>query len=677
MFGKKGVTKYNGTVLEAYGIKWVVGLHPAAVLRNPRYSSEFDAALLVFSRLVKDDSGLPTNEAIPVLDKEGLKKLIGLLKKTKEASIDCETWSAKPKHGSFPGGGLAWWDPTFRLVTINFTFRPGVSYVLPLWHKESPWKDPAKVLNLLKPYIEAVPSWVMQNGKFDMDCLSMFNIQVEQSFDTMGAAYALDENNRKDLGFLSKVYLGAPDYKEMVNKSRLNTEPLDKVVEYGGQDTDYTLRLKGPLRNRLHGDRLSERLFDVILMPAVNVLATVEQVGLPVHRPKFSKRWEQAEVEQAEVIKRIRSASPKIMRNMNPNSPTQLGNLLHNHLGFPVLETTKSGKASTSEAVLMRLKDMDDGSIIEDILQYRHWQGYLSRYFASWDYYMDEHGRLHPTFKPFHTVTGRLSCANPNLQQVPRDQFIRGLIGGRKGWTIVEADYSQIELRIVAHVSQDKTMLRAYNTGRDLHMETAIAITGKRIEDITTEERKKAKSVNFGFLYGMGWRKYVTYAKTNFGLSVTEGEAQNVRKVFFETFRSIQPWHERQRKAAERRKWVVSPIGRKRRLWDIDSSIPSIKAEAERQSINSPIQSMASDMMLLSMVRLSEILNPQVARMVSTVHDSIIFEVRDEAVEEMVPIIREIMETLPLEELFGTILTVPIRADFKVGRFWSEGAKAI
>lgn len=675
--GKKGITKYNGEVFEAHGIKWVAGFHPAAVLRNPRYSSDFDAALLVFSRLVKDEIGAPTTNSVAVTTKELLKDLINRLDQTEEAAIDVESWGRKGKHGRFPGGGLAWWTRDtheFRLASINFTFKVGTSFVLPLWHKESPWKSPESVLQVLKPYIEQVPYWVMQNGKFDEKCLAMFGIFIHQDFDTMGAQYALDENNRKDLGFLAKVYLSAPDYKDTVDKSDTYSAPLDDLVEYGGQDTDYTFRLGKVLKNRLQEQPLAKRLFDTLLMPAANVLSVVEVAGLPIHRGKFKARWERAINERDGVLHQIREMAPPIMANMNPNSPQQLGNLLYNHMDFPILESTKAGNPSTAESVLIRLKDVDDSGIINLILQYRHWNGYLSRYFVAWDYYMDEHGRMHPNFKPFHTVTGRLSASNPNVQQIARDPFIRGIVGGRKGWTFVEVDYSQVELRVVAHVSQDKTMLRAYNTGRDLHMETAMAITGKREQDISSEERKKAKSVNFGFLYGMGWRKYMEYAKTNFDLDVLEAEAKDVRKTFFDTYRGIYPWHDRQRKAANRRGWVISPIGRKRHLHDIRSTNQSIRAEAERQAINSPIQSMASDMMLLSMVQLHQVLDPYVARMVSTVHDSILFEIRDDAVEDLIPVIRKTMEDLPLEELFDTVLTVPIKVDFKIGRFWSEGA---
>ena len=375
-----------------------------------------------------------------------------------------------------------------------------------------------------------------------------------------------------------------------------------------------------------------------------------------------------------EQVEKIQEFVPSKMHPFNPNSTQQLGKLLFKEMDFPVIMVTKTGAPSTAEAVLIRLNDLDESGVIDAILEYRHWAGYRSRYFENWAARMDGAGRLHTTFKPFHTVTGRLSSSNPNVQQIPRDVFIRGIIGGRRGWTVVECDYSQVELRIVAHVAQDRTMLRAYHLGRDIHTETAMAATGKTEAEITGEIRKKAKAVNFGFVYGMGYRKFIEYSKTNYGIDVAEAEAKNYQDSFFRNFKALRPWHERQRRAAKRRGWVISPIGRKRLLHDINSEEESIRAEAQRQAINSPVQSMASDMMLLSLVKLYDKLDPSVVKIIGSVHDSILFEIRDEAVDDILPDIIHTMETLPLEEEFGCLLTVPIKADAKVGRFWSEGA---
>jgi DNA polymerase-1 len=634
----------------------------------------FKGALLVFARLLKDEEGLPVTQTTLVNSKETLRELIDQMSGAKIGSVDIESWSPHAPVGRFKGGGLAWWDPDWKLCAINFSFKPGYSYVLPLWHERTPWKNPEKVVQIIKPYMEAIPQWVMHNGKYDSKCLWRVGINVTHTVDTMGMEYALDENNIKDLGFLSKVYLGAPDYKEMINKGNIFYEPLDLLAEYGGQDSDYTLRLKSVIRNRLQGDFLSKRLYDKLLHKADVTLAHVEYRGTPLDESKLRERAIECAQLAAKQEEKIYDLSGW---EFNCNSPAQLADVLYNHLGFPVLERTKTHSPSTREGVLLRLKGLDDTGLMDEILAYRKWQGYVSRYFNPYPRLVDEDWRLHAHFKPFHTVTGRLSCEAPNLQQVPRNTFVRGIFGTRPGWVILEADYSQAEMRLAAHYSQDRQLLRIFNTGRDVHMEMAMSITGKAEHEVTSEERKMAKSVNFGYLYGMGWRKYIVYAAENYELDVSEAQAKKARRQFFQDYKQLQAWHARQRGKAEKDGMVMSAIGRKRRLHDAYSTNQAVKEEAMRQAINSPVQSLASDMMLMAMIQLEEILPEEEAHLISTVHDSILFEVREDKVDKWAPVIKDIMENLPLEKEFDCLLTVPIVVDLKVGQYWSEGAKAI
>lgn len=673
ILGKKGITKLNGTIEERHGVKWVFGFHPAAVLRNPRYKEPLRQALLVFSRMLKNEEGIPETQTTLVNTKELLKELIAEFeKKPKAVTIDTETWSKHPGVGRFPGGGLAWWDPSWKLVTMQFTFRPGYSYTVPLWHDKTPWKDPAKVLRILKPHMEKVKTWYMQNGKYDSKVMEKVGTHIRHSWDPMAITYATDENNLKGLGFLAMVHLGVADYKDMVDKSNMFFEPLDLVSEYGGMDTDYTHRLVPVTRRILKEDFQSYRLYRKLLHPWDLVLTDVEYRGMPLDVDKLEERTVECE---GYIAKAKQAIFDTVGMEFNPNSTAQLGNVLFDRMGLPVIQRTPTGNPSTAESVLLRLRTLDDTGIMDQILEYRKWQGYMSRYLKPWPILMDEGGRLHPHFKPFHTITGRLSCENPNMQQVPRDTFIRGIIGGRPGWQLVEADYSQAEMRLAAHYSQDPALLRIYNSGRDVHMEMAMQITGLSADEVSSEQRKQAKAVNFGFLYGMGWKNFVDYAKDNYGLDVTEYEAQQARKDYFNQFRKLTEWHARQRKKAQANGFVTSAIGRKRRLHDIRSTNEGIRAEAERQAINSPVQSLASDMMGLAMIQLEERLPASEAILISTVHDSILFEIREDKLDKWVPVITETMENLPLEKDFDCILTVPIVADVKYGTHWSEGAK--
>lgn len=669
VLGKKGITKLNAQVIEKYGVTWVPAFHPAAVLRNPRYRDPFNGALLVLSRLIRDEEGAPNTDTVLVNDKETLRQLLDDLDSAEIGSIDVETWSSHPKVGRFKGGGLAWWAEDFAVTTINFSFKPGYAYVLPLAHEKAAWKDWTKVRDIIKPYVESVPYWIMHNGKYDSKCLERIGINIRHSFDTMGAEYAIDENNMKDLGFLAKVYLGASDYKDLIDKTNTRAEDLELLRQYGGPDADYPLRLRALQKRRLEG--LSNRLYERLLHPADLVLTETELRGMPVDHTKLVERARQCDKYIAEAEEEIFDITGW---EFNPNSTAQLGDILFNRMDFPVLERTKTGKPSTREGVLIALKTLDDDGLIERVLDYRKWRGYRSRYLNPWPELADSEWRLHPHFKPYHTVTGRLSCENPNMQQVPRDTFIRGIIGGRPGWKILEADYSQAEMRLAAHYSQDSTMMRIFNTGRDVHMETAMSVTGLSEDEVTSEQRKMAKAVNFGFLYGMGWHKFMDYAKENYELDVSEAEAKVARKEFFRQFRSLPGWHERQRKKARKHGYVLSAIGRKRHLHDIHSTNQSIRNEAERQAINSPVQSLASDMMLLAMVQLEKRLDQNEARIISTVHDSILFEVREDLVEKYIPIIKSGLEEVPLESEFECLLTVPIVADIKYGDYWSEDA---
>jgi DNA polymerase-1 len=309
------------------------------------------------------------------------------------------------------------------------------------------------------------------------------------------------------------------------------------------------------------------------------------------------------------------------------------------------------------------------------MIKYRKWAKYLNTYLEPWRYeHMDDRGRIHSNYKLFGTVTGRLS-GEGGIQQVPRDPFIRSIIGAEPGWLFVAADYSQVELRIAAMLAGEKRMLRQYLRGEDIHMIRACRMTGKLSVDVTKEERKKAKAVNFGYIYGMSWQKFMLYAFENYELEITAEEAERDRELFFEDYPGLRPWHERQRRLANRYQRVVSPIGRVRHLTSILSQDKDVRSEAERQAINSPVQSLASDLMLFALIRLHKMMPAREARIVGTVHDSILFEVRVEHVHKWAPIIRMVMEDMDrVRQTFGAEITVPIVADIEIGTHWAEGS---
>jgi len=366
----------------------------------------------------------------------------------------------------------------------------------------------------------------------------------------------------------------------------------------------------------------------------------------------------------------------KERKSINYNSPAQVAVWLFEELKLPIVERTPKHAPSTKESVLLALASKHKA--VQALLKYRKWAKYLSTYLGPWDQRRDAKSRIHPSYRLTGTVTGRLSSSEPNLQQVPRDPYIRGIIGTQDGWRLVEADYSQVELRIAAMIANEKAMQRVLAMGEDLHLNTARAILGK--DEISKDERVIwGKHPNFGLVFGMKVGTvgkpggYIGYCAQN-GIYLKQKQAEEVYRVFHETYPSLRTWHARQERLVHRNHQVHSPIGRVRHLPDVQSSNESVRAEAERQAINSPVQGFASDLCLLSAVRLGTTLDSRVARLVGSVHDSLLLEVREDMVEEVVPIVRATMQDLNyIKRKFGTRITVPIVVDVEVGTHWSEG----
>jgi DNA polymerase-1 len=659
--GRSGITKHRGSTFVVQGATVMATFHPAYALRQPYHLPALRADFERFARLSRGqaDSGA---ERTAVKIVRNTAQLNWLVKKLQECSInsyDIETYTDGTVRNMWE------WHPDSRIVSISFSWEVGQACVVPLHHVSKPWKDPDAVLRRLKPGLERTDcKYVAHNGKFDCRWLASRGIFVPQTFDTMLAAHMLEENRAKGLKPLAQTLLGVDAWDVGVEVSNAYNENLRKLCIYNGADTDYTLRLYHKFKAEFKEEPRSARVFAKLMMPASNAMTEVEMVGPWIDPERYRKRKRSVEKKRDKVEAKLRESCGDI----NLRSPQQVARWMFGELGLPILETTKKGAPSTREAVILRLANQ--APEIKALIDYRLLENkYLRTYLAQWSE-LDERNRFHPGYKLFGTVTGRLSG---DFQQVPRNSYIRSIVGAPRGWSFVEADYSQVELRVAAWLANERRMLRLYAMGRDLHLETATQVTGKRPEDITPEERKRAKAVNFGFLYGMGYSKFVDYAFENYEVEISEGEARAFRERFFEAYPGLYPWHDRQRRLARRYQRVHSPIGRIRHLPTVLSSDAGVRAEAERQAINSPVQSFASDLMLLSLVQLHELLPTRSARIVGTVHDSILFELRDEYVEEGAALIREVMEDLSVvKKKFGTDVTVPIEVEIKAGTHWSD-----
>lgn len=692
--GHSGITKWRGKVEVKNGISVFPTVSPAMVLRNPKYLKGWKADLAFFANQVYGREHTHAKPKIfKVRTKEGLQQVIERLKAATVVSYDLETV------------GFEEWKPESAMVTISMTiWNPDMSraetYVVPLYHPESPFRRKwRRVVQLLGKYLSRVKVRVAHNGKFDDRWLRHFGVDVHCTFDTMLAAHLLDENREKGLKELARMLLGAPAWD--ISTKDLLTVELDVILQYNGYDTHWTYELYKVFKQQLLDQPRLARIFTKLMMPASQVLTDAEMRGIWVDEERLATNTKIAYDELYAVEEKLLEYVPEdipdfIGKNkrtggqVNFNASNFARWWLFEYLELPVLKRGKAkedgrpGDPSMAEDVLLELKG--EHPAVDLMLERSWWQKATSAFFDPYNELIDKDSRIHTTFKLHGTVTGRLSSGKEdedkitakvqrrgvNLQQVPRDQMVRGLFGAPPGWQFVEADFSQIELRVVAFLSRDSSMLGIYQRGEDIHTATASWVLGIPLSQVNKDARKKAKAVNFGFVYGMGAPKFVHTAFTKYDLRFSVGEAAEIRRQFFTNFAGLPKWHAKQRSLANKYKRVQSPLGRVRNLPDIDSADKGVKAEAERQAINSPVQSFASDLTQLSMVLIQKEFERQGIQgfIIGTVHDSLLFEIKEEWLPKALPIIKQTMETLPLRKKFGIDVDVPIVADISVGKHW-------
>lgn len=678
MLGTSGImSKANAVYPSKMGVDVLPVVHPAFVLRDPTHHDFMKSGLLLAKRVLDGVNKPPETKVKLVRTRKGLDYLLSELTNcTDPIVLDIESGTPTGRKD----GGLEPWAPDWRLATISFSWKEGESWVLPLEHPEQDWSEHIEggynedIYEALDKIL-STKRIVGHNVKFDLVGLRWRGVRAKAHFDTIVAAHLLDENRAsKSLKALARQYLGAEAYEDAINREKILQEPLEKIALYNGRDTDYTLRLYHLFRNELlkpENKRLL-RIFMLLSMPTVNALTDVETRGFPVDLGRLKHRNGLIEEKLAELSAEMLAYVPDADKDKaNWNRSNFLEDFLFKTLDLPVVDVTPTDKPSMNRDCLLEIRGQHP--VIPLLLEYRKWKKWESTYTRPWIEKIKRvgKGRLYPTYNVTGTVTGRLSS---NFQQVPRDNFIRGIIGAKKGWTLIEADFSQIELRIAAMVSGEPTMSRIYREGGDIHLDMATAITGKPADQVTKEERSRAKPVNFGFLYGMGWRNYVPYALSNYDQEVTDEQAQHYRSMFFLRFPRLKDWHDRQRRLVGALGYVDSPIGRRRRLPAIASSDKEKVAEAERQAINSPVQGFASDLTLLAITLLenSDLYFFHGFQILGQVHDSILFEGPEKNAKQAARYIEGVMNGLApvVRRKFGYAPPVPIVADVKVHKHW-------
>lgn len=586
-----------------------------------------------------------------VNDKKDFLDLLKKLSKEKEICVDTETTSILPLQST--------------LVGVGFCITPGKGWYVPLNGKieEIVIIDGLKEL-FHNPHI----GFIGHNIKYDLQVLSNYGIHIKKiAFDSIIASYLIaPQHRRHGLDYLSLDHFKKvkTSYKELTTKDGksipLKDVPLEKVAHYCCEDVDYTMRLKELFEKKIKELKLDKLLYDIEI-PLIFILAEMERKGIYLDPEKFEKLHEELSKEVSEVEKEIyKEAGCEI----NLNSPKQLSDLLYNKLKLP-LPSRKKTEYSTGAEVLAKLAL--EYEIAAKIIKHRTLQKLLSTYIDTLPKEVDpKTGRVHPTFNQSVAATGRLTCQDPNLQNIPvktkEGKKIReGFKPQKKGWSFVDADYSQIELRLLAHFSDDPELIRAFAHNEDIHAYTASIVFKTDIKKVTPHMRGIAKAVNFGTIYGQG----------PFGLSqllnIPFKEASEFIKTYFERYTKVEDFIERCKKEAEETKVAKTLFGRIRPLPEIDNKSPQIRSAAQRLAINTPLQGTAADIIKLAMIDIDKEIKKEKLEgfMILQIHDELIFEVPDNEIELFKSLIKKKMEHV-------VKLKVPLTVDLQVGKNWGE-----
>lgn len=585
-------------------------------------------------------------------DEAAIKDLVAQLGKEKSFCFDTET-TAIDAH-------------TAELVGVSFSIKAHHGWYVPMPEN---YHDCQQKLSHFKSLFEneAIEK-TGQNIKYDIAVLSWYDIDVKGSlFDTMIAHYLLQPDQRHNLDFLAETYLNYQPVsiesligKKGKNQGSMRDIEVRKVKEYATEDADITLQLRQKLEPELTSQGV-RKIFDEIEMPLVKVLADMEAQGVKLDGENLQEISKTMATEIAELEEQIYALAEK---TFNIASPKQLGEILFDHLGLSKrAKKTKTGQYSTSEDVLTKIQHLHP--IIPLILDYRSLSKLKSTYIDSLPTLINPRdGRIHTSYNQAVASTGRLSSNKPNLQNIPirtaRGREIRkAFVPRNKDYTLLAADYSQIELRIIAHLSKDKAMIAAFNDGLDIHAATAAKVYDTDLESVTKEMRRNAKTVNFGIIYGI----------SAFGLSerlgIPRGEAADIINNYLAQYPGVKTYMNDQIAFAQKNGYVETMLGRRRYLRDINVSNSVVRGFAERNAINAPIQGSSADMIKIAMIAIHRLMKEQnmSSKMILQVHDELVFDARLDEVEQLKPLIEKAMvEALPL--------SVPVIVEMNTGDNW-------
>ncbi len=586
--------------------------------------------------------------------KEKRSELLNTLHHNKEFCFDSETTSLDTYVA--------------EIVGLSFAVKPFEAYYIPFPENQ---QEAQSIVNEFKPLFEDESKTLIgQNIKYDLQVLKNYGIEIKNKlFDTMIAHFLIQPEMRHNMNVLAETYLNYSPIsietligKKGKNQTSMRDAEIEAIKEYAAEDADVTLQLEKVFAPKLEENKL-EKLFHDVEVPLVHVLADMEREGVRIDTKVLNDYSAQLEKEIVQIDDEIQKLAGT---PFNVSSPKQVGEILFEYLKIiDKPKKTKTGQYSTGEDVLAKLTDKHP--IVGKILEYREAMKLKNTYVDTLPLLVNfKTGRLHTSYNQVVAVTGRLSSDNPNLQNIPvrteRGRYIRkAFIPRDENHILLSADYSQIELRIVASISKDPNMCEAFRLGKDIHTATAAKVYGIDESEVTKEMRYKAKSVNFGIIYGQG----AFGLAENIGVSRTE--AKQLIDNYFREYSSIKKYMDDTINFAREHGFVQTLLGRKRWLRDITSNNAVVRGYAERNAINAPIQGSAADMIKVAMISIQKELKKQnfKSKMILQVHDELIFDVEKSELDAIKPVIEEHMKhALPLD--------VPLEVGMGIGLNWLE-----
>ena len=594
-----------------------------------------------------------------ILNEHDLNRLINNLNEKSVISIDTETSSLNPQEA--------------ELIGISVCYAPNLSFYVPIGHKNTDCLKKDLILKKFKPILEdASIKKVGQNIKYDYIILKRNGIELKSIEDTMLLSYTLDAgNNRHNMDTLSELHLGHKtiSYKDVVGsgKKQLNFSDvsIDKATEYAAEDADVTFRLYDLLSERLHSEKLS-KVYEIFELPMIKILSKLETNGIKVD-DKYLKILSKKFEKRLEVIeKEIFKISGK---EFNIGSPKQLGEIIYNKLKITKLKKTKKGSLATSAKILEDLA-LSGHKFPNLVLEWRQVSKLKSTYTdALQDHISKKTFRVHSSFLLAATNTGRLASSDPNLQNIPiktsDGKEIRKAFIAEKNNILISADYNQIEMRILADMADVKELKKAFKNNVDIHNLTASQVFNSPINKISDDQRRKAKAINFGIIYGI----------TQYGLakqiSVSNEEAQEFINSYFKKFPEIKEYMQTTVKSCRKQGYVSNIFGRRIHLRGINDKNFSVRSFQERAAINAPIQGSAADIIRLAMIKVDNVLGAKdKAKMLLQIHDELIFECPKKDENSVKKLIKELMVSVSSSE--HHMFSIPLEVSINSGNNWGE-----